>query len=121
MKTVKIAKQLGVTCAPAVVLASASFVPEAAGALTEGSKRTVTSGANKGKSGTVTVEEGTGSLWCEGSWGATECTGSNKCAASRGVKPGFFLPPNAGTTIAQPTQGGQYGKSGYNIGSMLAR
>jgi hypothetical protein len=121
VKTVKIAKQLGVTCALAVALASASFVAEAAGALTAGSKCTVASGANKGKSGTVTVEADTGSQWCEGSWGATECTGSNKCAASRGVKPSFFLPPNAGTTIAQPTQGGQSGTSGYHINIGLAR
>ena len=40
---------------------------------------TVTAGANKGKTGTYTVEEGTGHTWCEGSWGGTDCTGG-RCA-----------------------------------------
>jgi hypothetical protein len=47
---------------------------------TDGGKCTVSSGPNKGKTGTFTTEEGTGSSWCEGSWGGTEC-GTNKCSA----------------------------------------
>jgi len=31
-----------------------------------------------------------GNLWCEGSWGATECTGSNKCSAAFVVSNGFL-------------------------------
>lgn len=42
---------------------------------TTGGACTVTAGENKGKTGTYTTEEGTGSTWCEGSWGGTECTG----------------------------------------------
>jgi hypothetical protein len=64
---------------------------------TTGAKCTVTSGSNKGKTGTYTTEEGTGATWCEGSWGGTECTGGGKCkdAAARGI----YLPvaPKAGS------------------------
>jgi hypothetical protein len=42
---------------------------------TTGGSCTVTSGTNAGKTGTYTVEEGTGHTWCEGSWGGTDCTG----------------------------------------------
>lgn len=38
-----------------------------------GIKCTVTSGPNKGKSGTYTNEG-----WCEGSWGGTECKANNQ-------------------------------------------
>jgi hypothetical protein len=56
-------------------------VPTVPGAkAAEGGKCTVTSGPNKGKSGTYT-QEGS-STWCEGSWGGTECkdaSGKSKC------------------------------------------
>ncbi len=42
-----------------------------------GQKCTVTSGPNKGKSGTYTTDE-EGNTWCEGDWGGTQC-GENKC------------------------------------------
>lgn len=42
-----------------------------------GTACTVTDGPNKGKSGTYTVDE-EGNLWCEGSWGGTQC--ATKCA-----------------------------------------
>jgi hypothetical protein len=49
-----------------------------------GQKCKVTGGVNKGSTGTYTVEEGTGSLWCEGPGFSTEC-GKDKCADARGV------------------------------------
>jgi hypothetical protein len=52
------------------------------GEATEGAKCTVTSGPNKGKEGTYTVDED-GNLWCEGDWGGTEC-GSDKCKSAKG-------------------------------------
>jgi hypothetical protein len=42
-----------------------------------GTACTVTDGANKGKSGTYTVDED-GNLWCEGTWGGTQC--ATKCS-----------------------------------------
>ena len=42
-----------------------------------GTACTVTDGANKGQTGTYTVDE-EGNLWCEGSWGGTQC--ATKCA-----------------------------------------
>lgn len=42
-----------------------------------GQKCTVTSGPNKGKTGTYTVDD-QGNLWCEGDWGGTQC--GTKCA-----------------------------------------
>jgi hypothetical protein len=59
--------------------ATAGAAPKDTTATKAGKACTVSSGSNAGKSGTYTVEEGTGSLWCEGSWGGTECTGSDKC------------------------------------------
>jgi hypothetical protein len=59
--------------------ASAGAAPKDTTASKAGKACTVSSGSNAGKSGTYTVEEGTGSLWCEGSWGGTECAGSDKC------------------------------------------
>ena len=57
----------------------------------EGVSCTVNGGANQGKSGIVTVEkgdDGSTNVYCEGSWGATECGGSpNKCV-STSVVPG---------------------------------
>lgn len=53
---------------------------------TTGGSCTVTEGKNKGKTGTYTVEEGTGATWCEGSWGGTECTGGRcKDGASKAI------------------------------------
>ena len=58
-----------------------------------GGKCEVTSGPNKGKTGTY---DGEG--WCTGDWGGTECTasdGSSKCkdlAKSISVKPIVFKP-----------------------------
>jgi hypothetical protein len=54
--------------------------------VTVGGTCTVTSGPNKGKTGTYTVDE-QGDIWCEGDWGGTQCAGS-KCksgAASHGT------------------------------------
>lgn len=42
-----------------------------------GTACTVTDGDNKGQTGTYTVDE-EGNLWCEGSWGGTQC--ATKCA-----------------------------------------
>ncbi|HKU75717.1 MAG TPA: hypothetical protein VJR02_17525 [Pyrinomonadaceae bacterium] len=42
-----------------------------------GTACTVTSGPNKGKTGTYTTDED-GNLWCEGTWGGTQC--ATKCA-----------------------------------------
>ena len=50
---------------------------------------TVTSGINQGKSGTYTKDED-GSIWCEGSWGGTECS-AGKCAEA--VPPSKPVPP----------------------------
>lgn len=52
---------------------------------TTGGACTVTAGENKGKTGTYTTEEGTGSTWCEGSWGGTECTGGRCKDASKTI------------------------------------
>jgi hypothetical protein len=88
-----------ILAAGAIAMAMGSAVhaaPVSSGATT-GAKCTVTSGKNKGKTGTYTTEEGTGATWCEGSWGGTECTGGGKCkdAAARGI----YLPvaPKAST------------------------
>ena len=57
------------------LLALASAVPAGAAApagATVGGKCTVTSGANKGKTGTYTRDE-YGNIWCEGRWGGTQC------------------------------------------------
>jgi hypothetical protein len=43
---------------------------------TVGGACTVTSGPNKGKTGTYTRDE-EGNLWCEGPWGGTQC--AEKC------------------------------------------
>jgi hypothetical protein len=51
---------------------------------------TVTSGPNKGKKGKYTIDED-GSVWCEGTWGGTQCKDS-KCksgAASLDVSEHF--------------------------------
>lgn len=52
----------------------------------------VTSGPNKGKTGTYTEEEGEG-IWCEGDWGGTQCSDANgdtgKCKDAARV-PGRF-------------------------------
>ena len=52
----------------------------------EGDKCKVTAGTNKGQVGKYT----TGTKYCEGSWGATECAnadGTSKCAAGRTIPP----------------------------------
>jgi hypothetical protein len=67
------ATALGATIASAQPVKPST--PKAGGACT------VTSGPNKGKTGTYTTEEGTGSTWCEGSWGGTEC-GPGKCKSA---------------------------------------
>jgi hypothetical protein len=56
------------------------------GGVTVGGACTVTSGPNKGKTGTYSVDDD-GSTWCEGAWGGTQCDGG-KCkdaARSHGV------------------------------------
>lgn len=53
------------------------------GASKDGQACTVTAGANAGKTGTYTTEEGTGHTWCEGSWGGTDCTGGRCKDATR--------------------------------------
>ena len=48
----------------------------------DGGSCTVTSGSNKGKTGTYTD----GGTWCEGDWGGTECKdqqGNSKCSSAR--------------------------------------
>jgi hypothetical protein len=51
---------------------------------------TVSGGANNGKSGLITVEngdDGISNVYCEGSWGATECSGNNnKCVTNSIVR-----------------------------------
>ena len=42
---------------------------------------TVTSGSNAGKKGTITVDPD-GTVWCEGSWGATQCS-PGKCTTTK--------------------------------------
>jgi hypothetical protein len=77
---------LSIAAALTLFIGAASSPSHAAPVGAEGSSCTVTSGANQGKSGTVTTEtddNGGAHTWCEGSWGATECTGSNKCAAAQ--------------------------------------
>jgi hypothetical protein len=56
------------------------------GNVVQGTKCKVTSGPNKGKEGTYTIEEGTGSTWCEGDWGGTECGSGDQsnCTDARG-------------------------------------
>jgi hypothetical protein len=54
----------------------------------------VTAGPNKGKTGTYTTDE-KGNLWCEGSWGGTEC-GTNKCT-SKAVSNGQVFDPTDGS------------------------
>jgi hypothetical protein len=72
------------------------------GGATEGAKCKVTSGPNKGKEGTYTVDEN-GKIWCEGDWGGTEC-GSNKCTDARGgVK--VFEYENVDGTLVQEVDG----------------
>ena len=41
---------------------------------TPGKPCTVKSGSNQGKTGVLTVEDGTKNTWCEGGWGGTSCT-----------------------------------------------
>jgi hypothetical protein len=70
-------------------LANVAVAAPVSTAATTGGSCTVTAGANKGKTGTYTTEEGTGHTWCEGSWGGTDCTGG-RCTASKtiGTLPG---------------------------------
>jgi hypothetical protein len=104
---------LSIATALTLVIGGASLPSHAAPVGSEGSSCTVTSGANQGKSGTVTTEnddQGNTHTWCEGSWGATECSGSNKCAAASVVsglggghnigKPIFALPATLNVTRA---------------------
>lgn len=86
--------------AMALTLMSAGATPaSAAGSakLTAGDKCTVTSGPNKGKTGTYGSDG-----WCEGSWGGTEC-GASKCkiaAKSTGmVTAGGSTPPRGGRFV----------------------
>jgi hypothetical protein len=98
----------------AFAVSSPSFSAEASGGLSEGSKCTVTSGPNGGKSGTVTVEtddDGGSHTWCEGTWGGTECSG-NKCAAA-------FISFNGGNRLLPVTGAPVFG--GSVIGSSPVR
>lgn len=56
-----------------MMTASGSAHAAASTNLTAGGKCTVTSGPNKGKTGTYGSDG-----WCEGNWGGTEC-GTTKC------------------------------------------
>ena len=55
----------------------------------------VTSGSNKGSSGTYTEDE-YGNLWCEGDWGGTECSDGkdNQCTDASGGRPPIFEQPS---------------------------
>ncbi|MDQ3902508.1 MAG: hypothetical protein M3247_02470 [Thermoproteota archaeon] len=64
-----------------------------------GTKCTVTSGPNKGKEGTYTVDED-GNTWCEGKWGGTEC-GSNKCSDARTAATQVFDYDVNGTNVQE--------------------
>jgi hypothetical protein len=62
----------------------------------EGKACTVTSGGNAGKTGTIMIEGG--AEYCEGSWGATDCTASatnpSKCSIAKvggGKLPGLAV------------------------------
>ncbi len=81
---------LSIAAALTLVIGTASFPSHAAPVGGEGSSCTVNSGANQGKSGTVTTEtddNGGSHTWCEGSWGATECSGNNnKCVTNSIVR-----------------------------------
>jgi hypothetical protein len=65
--------------------------PSTSGGAQTGGSCTVTAGANKGKTGTYTTEEGTGHTWCEGSWGGTDCTG-DRCKSNTMGLPTGTLP-----------------------------
>jgi hypothetical protein len=61
---------------------------------------TVSGGANNRKSGLITVEngdDGISNVYCEGSWGATECSGNNKCVTNSVVRA-----VGGGRVIAKP-------------------
>jgi hypothetical protein len=95
---------LSIAAALTLVIGAASFPSHAAPVGNEGSSCTVNSGANAGKSGTVTTEtddQGGTHTWCEGSWGATECTGG-KCSAAQivGIGGGHIIgKPILGSTL----------------------
>lgn len=63
--------------------------------LTVGGKCTVTSGPNKGKTGTYGSDG-----WCEGNWGGTEC-GTTKCKVA--AKSAAIV--TAGTSAPAPGRG----------------
>ena len=65
--------------------ASSAGAAAPAGA-TVGGKCTVTSGANAGKSGTYTRDE-YGNIWCEGSWGGTQC--ATRCKNALAIRMQF--------------------------------
>jgi hypothetical protein len=84
---------------------------------TEGGKCTVSSGSNKGKSGTYS-KDNWGNMHCEGDWGSTECrpekNGKAKCQDAKLDQPNTsnrfdqkIMPPNnsgmATDPINQPT------------------
>jgi hypothetical protein len=58
---------------------------------------TVNSGPNKGKTGTYTRDE-EGNIWCEGSWGGTQC-GSGKCADAKAQVSVFEYVDATGTLV----------------------
>lgn len=71
----KIAQTSSILAATVILLVAGVLTSYAApqASLTAGDKCTVTSGPNKGKTGTY-GDDG----WCEGDWGGTEC-GATKC------------------------------------------
>ncbi len=84
------AQIVSVLMTTAILIAASSGASVAApqAALTAGEKCTVTSGPNKGKTGTY-GEDG----WCEGDWGGTECVASKcKVATRAGVVRGKTKP-----------------------------
>ncbi|MCZ4271666.1 hypothetical protein [Maritalea porphyrae] len=86
----KIIQATSILTATMMLVAASATVSTAAPqtSLTAGEKCTVTSGPNKGKTGTY-GEDG----WCEGDWGGTECVASKcKVAASAGVVRGETKP-----------------------------
>jgi hypothetical protein len=62
----------------------------------------VTGGANKGKTGTYSTDD-EGSLWCEGSWGGTECGSGkdSKCSAQASQVQIFEHLDNAGVLVQE--------------------
>lgn len=82
-RTAELLAAIGVAAAVSLVgVGSASAAPMNSTA--DGDRCTVTQGPNKGKTGTITTEEGHGS-WCEGSWGGTQC-GKDRCSTAKTIR-----------------------------------